>query len=102
MRLGTLIGTILLGILATSAAQADKEIKLNSNEARELVSRGEIVSLDEIMRLNEAEFDGRIIEIELERKDAGYVYEIKLLRRDGRKAKLKIDGRSGTLIRSRM
>ena len=55
--------------------------------------------LDEILRRNEAEIGGRVIEIELERKGGGYVYEIKVLRSDGRKSELKFDGRTGVIIR---
>lgn len=96
-----LAGTVLLASLSSGAAHSGQQISLGSKEASALVASGEIMPLEKILRLNEAALDGRIIEIELERKGAGYVYEIKVLRRDGRKGKLKIDGRSGVVISNR-
>ena len=68
---------------------------------RELVAKGELMPLDEILRRNEKDIIGRIIEIELERKSIGYVYEIKVLRPDGRKFELKINGQTGAIISGR-
>jgi uncharacterized membrane protein YkoI len=63
-----------------------------------LVERGEILPLEEILKRNETNAEGRIIEIELEAKRGGYVYEIKVLRLDGRYRELKIDARTGALV----
>lgn len=87
---------VLLALACHEPALAGKD-QVDSETARALVAKGELMPLDEILRLNEALIDGRVIEIELERKAGGYVYEIKVLRRDGRKIELKFDGRSGEL-----
>lgn len=93
---------IVLGcsLLVAGTVRAHKD-KIGPDVVRELVAKGELLPLDEILRLNEKEIVGRIIEIELERKSIGYVYEIKVLRPDGRKFELKINGQTGVVIAGR-
>jgi uncharacterized membrane protein YkoI len=45
--------------------------------------------------------DGRVIEIELEREKEVYLYEIKILPSDGRYRELKIDARTGAIVRKK-
>jgi uncharacterized membrane protein YkoI len=86
---------VLIGLLTGAPAFADN---LSPDRVRALVNAGEILPLEEILARNQANMQGRIVEIELERKRGTYVYEIKVLRSDGRYAKLKIDARSGRLM----
>jgi uncharacterized membrane protein YkoI len=88
---------VLIGLVAGTPAFADS---LSPDRVRALVNAGEILPLEEILARNQANMQGRIIEIEIERKRGAYVYEIKVLRPDGRYAKLKIDARSGRPTKS--
>ena len=81
--------------LAATPAWADG---LSPDRVRALVERGEILALEEILKRNEANPGGRIIEIEIEHKRGAYVYEIKVLRPDGRYRELKIDARTGAFV----
>ncbi|MGD9670724.1 MAG: PepSY domain-containing protein [Hyphomicrobiaceae bacterium] len=87
---------IVVAILAAAPAWADG---LSAERVRALVERGEILTLEEILKRNESSLGGRIIEIEIEQKGGTYVYEIKVLRADGRYRELKIDARTATLLR---
>ena len=100
MRHITLALALGCSLLVTGTARADND-KIGPEVVRELVAKGDLMPLDEILRRNEKEIIGRIIEIELERKSIGYVYEIKVLRPDGRKLELKINGQTGVLIGGR-
>lgn len=97
MRHITLAIALGIALLVAEAARADKA-KIDPDVVRTLVAKGELMALEEILLRNEKEIVGRIIEIELERKSIGYVYEIKVLRPDGRKIELKINGQTGILI----
>ena len=88
---------LLVGLLTGTAAFGDS---LSPDRVRALVERGEILPLEEILKRNELNTGGRIIEIELERKRGAYVYEIKVLRPDGRYRELKIDARTGAIVES--
>jgi uncharacterized membrane protein YkoI len=86
----------LIWVLAAAPGLADS---VSPDRIRTLVERGEILPLEEILKRNESQIAGRIIEIELERKKDGYLYEIKILRPDGRYRELKIDARTGAVVR---
>jgi uncharacterized membrane protein YkoI len=90
------LAIVAFAILAAAPAAADG---LSAERVRALVERGEILALEEILKRNEASLGGRIIEIEIEQKGGAYVYEIKVLRHDGRYRELKIDARTGALLR---
>lgn len=82
-------------ILAAAPARADG---LSAERVRALVASGEILALEEILKRNEGSLGGNIIEIEIEQKRSRYVYEIKVLRTNGRYRELKIDARTGALL----
>lgn len=93
---------LMAGLLACEPALADKDRdkKIAPEEIRALVTSGELMPLDEILRRNEAQIGGRVIDLHLERKRGVYIYDIKLLRADGRYAKIEIDARTGTVLNS--
>jgi uncharacterized membrane protein YkoI len=90
------LAIVVVAILAAVPAWADS---LSADRVRALVERGEILRLEEILKRNEARLGGRIIEIEIERKRGTYLYEIKVLLPDGRYREVKIDARTGRLLR---
>ena len=87
-------------LAASGPALASKD-RISADVVRDLVGKGELMPLEEILRRNDAALEGRILEIELERKSAGYVYEIKVLRPDGRKFEVKVNGQTGDVISGR-
>lgn len=90
----------LLALLAILMLAPPLEARrLDPDDARALMERGDILPLEQIMKINEGELAGRIIEVELERKRGIYVYEIKILPPDGRRRELYIDARTGEIIR---
>ena len=80
----------LLSMPALAPASDDHE------EARRAVARGELKPLSEILARLEKEFEGQVLEVELERHRGNrLVYEIELLTPDGRVLEIKYDGRTG-------
>ena len=68
------------------------------DQARAALESGEILPLSSILATLEKEFPGQIVEVELERKNNQWIYEIKLLRKDGYRQKLKVDAKSAVVI----
>jgi uncharacterized membrane protein YkoI len=87
---------LVVGLSIGTTALADN---LNPDRVRALVERGEILPLEEILKRNQLETSGRIIQIEIEQKRGAYVYEIKVLRPDGRYREIKVDARTGVVVR---
>ena len=93
-------GTVLLAMallvaaLATSRAQGEPD----HERARRALEAGEIVSLSTVLAAVEKEFNGQVVEVELERESGRWVYEIEILTSEANVIELTYDARSVTLI----
>ncbi|HQV09177.1 MAG TPA: PepSY domain-containing protein, partial [Thauera sp.] len=58
---------------------------------------GEVMPLRKVLEQVERDYPGEIIEVELEREDGAWVYEIKLIRKGGDVLELELDARDGSL-----
>lgn len=80
--------------MIVSLAMADE----GHQEARRLTESGEILPLEDLMQSIEAEQPGRILEVELERDDGRYLYEIEILDPQGAVWEFKLDATSGEIL----
>ena len=87
------IMTVLAMLLASSMAWAG-----DHERARDLLERGEILSLSEIIKQTNTEIPGKILEVELEEEDGRIVYEVEYLGEKGVVMEMLIDARSGRII----
>jgi len=62
------------------------------------VERGDVLSLSEILAKVRPAIEGRIVEIEFEYSHGAPIYEIYVLRRDGRRLEYEIDARTATIL----
>lgn len=86
----------VLLVSAISAARAEENI--SADVAKAMVDKGEILPLQQILKLHEAALEGRIVEVELERERGRLIYEIKVLPTQGRYRKIQIDAANGELV----
>jgi uncharacterized membrane protein YkoI len=91
-----LSAALLLALLGAGAGQAGDGH--DHDRARQALESGEILPLRTILERVERDYPGQIMEVELEREDARWIYEIKLLRTGGALVKLEIDARDGKLL----
>ena len=91
-----LSAVLLLALMGARAGQAGDGH--DHDRARRALESGEIVPLRTILERVERDYPGQIMEVELEREDARWMYEIKLLRTGGALVKLEIDARDGKLL----
>lgn len=68
-------------------------------EARELLRRGEILPLARILDTASRNVAGDVIEVELEREDAGWEYKVKVLTPGGTVRKLYLDAKTGKVLK---
>lgn len=90
-----LCGGLLLLAQAAAAGSAGDGRGDDHDRARQALEAGEILPLRTILERVERDYPGQIMEVELERRDGCWVYEIKLLRSGGTLVKLRIDARDG-------
>jgi len=84
-------------LLATAPAHADSD----QDRARAAVQAGQVLPLKTVLERLEREHPGQVLEVELERDDGRWVYEVKLLQAGGRLVKLELDADSGEVLKRR-
>jgi len=89
----------VLALLAFAAAPARAD-RRDHDLARQALQDGVVLSLRAILDIVEREYPGQIMEVEFEHDDGRFVYELKVLQNRGRLVKLKLDARSGAVIKS--
>lgn len=85
---------ILAVLLLVAPALADDD----HDRAREALARGEILPLSRILAVVEKEVGGRIVEIDLDREDGRYVYEVEAVSPNGRLVEISIDAATGAIL----
>jgi len=89
-------------ISGQSLADSDKteweDGDLSYDQARRAVSRGEILPIERLLERVQAQLPGQVLELEFEREDARWVYEIKMIDADGRLLDAYFDAKNGDLI----
>lgn len=91
----------LLLALALAAAASLALADDDHDRARRAMQAGEIMPLHTLLERVAQRHPGQVVEVELEREDGAWIYELKLLRPDGVLLKLELDARDGTVLGSR-
>ncbi len=86
-----IIALLLIPLLVVAGGDHDR--------ARALQETGDILSLEQILERVRGEYPGRLLEIELEREDQVWVYEVELLDADGKVWELELDAVSGEILK---
>lgn len=88
------IRSFLIAVLLVALpAHADDDRRI-----RQLQRNGEILSLEKIFTAARAVKAGRIVDVDLDKEDGRYVYEIELLDASGRVWEMEFDARTGDLL----
>jgi uncharacterized membrane protein YkoI len=93
---GMLAVAIVLG--AASSLAGDNQEQLDQDAIRAALQRGEVLPLARILALAQQAVPGDALRVELERRRAGLVYEIKMLTESGRVREIDIDARTGAIL----
>ncbi|MBS0392371.1 MAG: PepSY domain-containing protein [Comamonadaceae bacterium] len=89
---------LALGILGVAGALHADE-RGDHDRARQALQQGQVLPLRQVLDKVEREYQGQVLKIEFERDDGRYVYDIRLLQKDGRMAKLKVDAVDGRVLK---
>lgn len=84
-------------VLLCATAQADDD-RHDHDRARAALERGEIRPIGEVLASAATEVPGDVVEVELEREDGRWVYELKVIADDGRRLEVLIDAADARVI----
>ena len=90
----TVLLTGLLILCPVHILQADDD----HIEAKRLLNSGEIMALDDILKIIKQTYPGKLLEVELEKEHKKIVYEVEILGTDGIVREIYIDAKTGKLI----
>ncbi|CAG9175471.1 PepSY domain-containing protein [Cupriavidus pampae] len=90
-------GSVAVLSLTSLPARADTD----ADRARAALRAGEIVPLARVLDAVNRQYNGDVLDVELDHDDGQWIYEVKLLLPDGGVAKLKYDARTVALIKSK-
>ncbi|WP_345799252.1 PepSY domain-containing protein [Ramlibacter sp. H39-3-26] len=68
------------------------------DRARQAVEAGQILPLRTLLERLEREQPGQVMEVDLEREDGQWLYEIKLLQAGGQLVEFKVDAKSARVL----
>ena len=94
----TLLALLLLAILGVATPQARADDDDDQANARRALAAGEILTLEKILAAVETGFRGQVVEVELEREDGRWQYEIELLTSEGNVLELTYDAATAGLL----
>lgn len=89
-----------LGLAAVGVPRASDRAEVD--RVRAAVQAGEVLPLPELLARLQRTHPGQVLEVELERDDGRWVYEVKLLQAGGRLLKLELDGRTAAVLKQRV
>lgn len=95
---GTRFTSVLMAVFLSLPLSPQSLADSDHERARAALESGEILSLQEIIAKVEPIYPGQILEVELDRDDALWIYEIKLVRANGVLIKIKLDASDGRLL----
>lgn len=87
-----LLATPLVGVAGSERDQ---------DRARQALKSGEVMPLVTILQRVALEHPGQIMEVELERDDGVWIYELRVLEPGGGLIKLKVDARTAVILKSK-
>lgn len=71
------------------------------DKARKALESGQVLPLQQILQKISKDYPAQVIEVELERKSNGWIYEIKQLSTDGSLSKLEVDAKTGIVLKQK-
>ncbi|MEQ8289052.1 MAG: PepSY domain-containing protein [Gammaproteobacteria bacterium] len=75
------------------------EADFSADEIKQLKDSGNIMPLESILQLVQKNYEGRIIEVELDKEDKTYVYEIELVDDNNIVWELEVDAATGKVLK---
>ena len=91
---------ILIALIAAIGAPLGAAADDSDHDlARRLLEQGRILPLADIVDKVRSEIPGEMLEVEFETDDGAYIYELKILRPDGRVQEIEVEAASGKIIK---
>jgi len=92
---------LALSLALLSPAPVFADDHHDHEQARKALEAGEIIPLRQVLDRVEKSHPGQVLEVELDKEDGRWVYEIKLLGAGDVMTRLELDARDGSVLREK-
>ncbi len=96
--LALLIAAALAGPAALAGDDRGSRAKSDHEQARAAVQAGQVMPLSKVLEQLQRTHPGQVLELELERDDGRWVYEVRLLQPDGQLLKIALDAGTAQVL----
>ncbi|MCU0774462.1 MAG: PepSY domain-containing protein [Ideonella sp.] len=97
-RLAPLALGMLVAWLLVVPVEAEARDNRDHDRARAAMQAGEVLPLGTLLERVQRRHPGQVLEVELEREDGRWIYELKLLQPGGQLLKLEVDAANGQVL----
>ena len=94
MKIAFLFLVMAVGMINSNLLYADNYNE-SSDQVLHLVKQGQLLPLESIMSKYEGRLKGQLLDVEVEKEDKRFIYELELKREDGIVYEIKIDAQTG-------
>jgi uncharacterized membrane protein YkoI len=81
--------------------ERERDRERDHERARAAVQAGQVLPLATLLQQLQRSHPGQVLEVELERDDGRWIYELKLLQGGGQILKLELDAATGQVLKAR-
>lgn len=92
------LAAIVIAMTPSLAAAQEEDSKADHELARQALQRKEILPLDEVLRAIRDRVPGEIVEIELEREQERWIYEVEIIDETGRMRDVLVDAKNAEIL----
>ncbi len=96
-----MLALLLLVPGAHAGGDRERERDRDHERARAAVQAGQVLPLATLLQQLQRSHPGQVLEVELERDDGRWIYELKLLQGGGQLLKLELDAATGQVLKAR-
>lgn len=93
-----LVLAVALAAAALPALTYAKDHRQDQEAARALLLQGKILPLVRILAIGARAVPGNVVEVELKRHGSQFIYELKILARNGGLREIELDARTGKVL----
>jgi uncharacterized membrane protein YkoI len=99
LRIRAAIRALVLATAVLIVPTAPPALARDHDEARRAVEAGEARPLNEILNIVRGKLPGEVIRVKFERENSLWVYEFRVVNREGRLFEIYVDARTGEIKR---
>jgi uncharacterized membrane protein YkoI len=98
MTKNSLVTLLVSACLSCTLQLAHADDDVTPADAARMQKSGEIISEEDLLKRVHAEFPGKVVETELERKGGRYIYEVEVVSEKGVKREMQFDAKTGDVL----